>query len=61
MELDYMRLDYPARKHFPAFLAMKFEILETDLDKMSKKMGPMPLEILASIAKQIGSACYTYT
>ncbi|KAI2806582.1 hypothetical protein BLOT_008539 [Blomia tropicalis] len=53
---DYMWLDNPARRNFPAFLAMKFEFLETDLDKMSKQMGPMPLDILTSIAKQIGSA-----
>ncbi|KAJ6220694.1 hypothetical protein RDWZM_006506 [Blomia tropicalis] len=53
---DYMWLDHPARRHFPAFLAMKFEFLETDLEKMSIKMGAMPLETLVSITKQIGSA-----
>ncbi|KAI2806580.1 hypothetical protein BLOT_008537 [Blomia tropicalis] len=53
---DYLWLNNPEKKHFPAYLAMKFEYLETDLEKMAKKMRTFSVDLLIPIAKQIGSA-----
>ncbi|KAJ6220693.1 hypothetical protein RDWZM_006505 [Blomia tropicalis] len=53
---DFVWVYNPLKNDEPAYLAMKFEFLETDLERMGKKMGSFSVEILISIAKQIGSA-----